>query len=106
MTATLTMNCYKCGDRIETGRAVLTVQTGPNRAGWPTATDSGRPAVDLCGACLDALAAWLRTVEDAGSAAPPPRGLSAAGAAWPPAAPPLQAGPPGAALVRGIRNGR
>src|SRR5262249_10171940 len=49
----------RCSRPIETGRAVLTIEAGSIPPPWPTSSATGRPTVDLCGACLGALTAWL-----------------------------------------------
>ena len=47
----LIVHCDRCGERIESGRTLAIVETGPLRARWPT--------LDLCTTCADALTAWL-----------------------------------------------
>jgi hypothetical protein len=49
---TTTFTCDRCGQRIEAGRTLIRVETGPAR--------DRIPEVDLCPGCLDALVAWLK----------------------------------------------
>jgi hypothetical protein len=51
--------CDRCREPIGAGRAAVAVTVGPRPPGWPTDPETGRPAADLCGPCLDALSAWL-----------------------------------------------
>ena len=55
--------CDRCGRLIESGRALLVIEAGPRPPSWSARPASGRPAIDLCGPCLDALAGWLRQPE-------------------------------------------
>jgi hypothetical protein len=57
---TVAYACDRCGATIDTRRALVVTGAGAAPAGWPTDPESGRPGVDLCGPCLDALMAWLR----------------------------------------------
>jgi hypothetical protein len=59
MASVLTVTYDRCGDRIDSGRVVLTVDAGTSPPNWPTSVGTGRPSLDLCPRCLDALAAWL-----------------------------------------------
>jgi hypothetical protein len=59
------VNAYHCGQRIEEGRVVLRVETGPAR--------DRLPMVDLCPACFERFAAWLgQGLERKAPAAPTP----------------------------------
>ena len=57
--------CDRCGRLIESGRAVVALEAGPRPPSWPTRLASGRPAIDLCGPCLDELTSWLRRPPEA-----------------------------------------
>ncbi len=66
--------CDRCGTEILSGRAVVVVQAGAAPPSWPTDHENGRPALDLCPPCLDALTRWLhdpaaRAVESRGTVA-------------------------------------
>jgi hypothetical protein len=52
--------CDRCREPIATGRAVLTIEAGSVPLPWPTSPATGRPTIELCGSCLDALITWLR----------------------------------------------
>jgi hypothetical protein len=51
--------CDRCKVRIETGRVKMTVECGPTPSPLPVDTASGRPMLELCGPCLNALLGWL-----------------------------------------------
>jgi hypothetical protein len=53
------IRCDRCGQQVEAGGSVLTLEAGSAPPRWPTRPDSGRPAIDLCEACLGALLQWL-----------------------------------------------
>ena len=62
---TVIIHCDRCGERIDRSRARLSLECGTTPPTWPTNSASGRPALDLCGPCLDGLAGWLRRTEPA-----------------------------------------
>jgi hypothetical protein len=68
---TTSFYCDRCRQPIDTGRAVLTIEAGSVPLPWPTSPATGRPTVDLCGPCLDALTGWLQ-----GAAEVPDRGVA------------------------------
>jgi hypothetical protein len=59
MSAVLTVTCDRCGERIEAGRTVLRVETGPAR--------DRLPVVDLCPECSDRFVGWLQRGDKATS---------------------------------------
>lgn len=67
MTTTV-VHCDRCGERIEAGRTLATLETGPLRDRWPT--------LDLCGTCAEALGEWIRRgAGPSGEATGAPRGV-------------------------------
>jgi hypothetical protein len=56
----VTIRCDRCGETIDAGRTLEVIQAGPTPPAWPTDPETGRPAHDLCGPCLDGLSAWRR----------------------------------------------
>ena len=67
----VTIGCDRCSGPIVDGGAVLAAVSGPRSLPWPTALESGRPALDLCAACLAELTSWLRHPVDAEPRAAP-----------------------------------
>ena len=57
--------CDRCGRLIESGRAVVALEAGLRPLTWPTRLVSARPALDLCGPCLEDLASWFRRPPEA-----------------------------------------
>jgi hypothetical protein len=62
MTTTI-VHCDRCAAKIDQGRARLVLEGGWAPRPWPTDSASGRPAIGLCGPCLDALAEWMGRTE-------------------------------------------
>ena len=58
MTST-TYQCDRCGRPAAEGRIRLVLAVGA-MAGVPIDQGSGRPTMDLCGACADELAKWFK----------------------------------------------
>jgi hypothetical protein len=58
------IRCDRCGAEIDAGRALSAVQAGATPPAWPMDPHTGRPALDLCSACLDGLDLWLRRTSE------------------------------------------
>jgi hypothetical protein len=56
---TQTVQCDKCGIAIESGRTLLTAETGAFRVSWQRNPNTGSPSCDLCGPCAQSFASWL-----------------------------------------------
>ena len=57
------VGCDRCGAAIVdgAGAGVLVMVACSRSLPWPTALETGRPTLDLCGACLGSLTDWLRS---------------------------------------------
>jgi hypothetical protein len=51
--------CDRCQVRIEAGRVKMTVECGSTPPSLAVDFASGRPMLELCGPCFDALTGWL-----------------------------------------------
>ena len=68
----VTIGCDRCSGPVADGAGGALVMVGGTRPpSWPTALESGRPALDLCAACLAELTSWLRHPVDAEPRAAP-----------------------------------
>lgn len=56
---TVTVHCDRCGGRIDRDRTRLVMDCGTAPARWTLDPVSGRPTIDVCPPCVEALALWL-----------------------------------------------
>jgi hypothetical protein len=54
------VTCNRCRRTIDAERTALVAHAGPTPPTWPVDSQTGRPTLDLCPACLAGLDDWLR----------------------------------------------
>jgi hypothetical protein len=56
---TILVRCDRCGETIVAGLTRLVVEAGEPPHAWTASPTTGKPCLDFCPGCMDALGAWL-----------------------------------------------